>query len=62
MAGSDRRFFVAVHGIQLVRYGKMDSIAEAFYSVSATMRAECRDRIDVDLLDILELFDKMIGK
>ena len=51
-----------MHGIQLVRYGKMDSIAEAFYSVSATMRSECRDRIDADLLDILELFDKMTGK
>ena len=38
------------------------SIAEAFYDMSAIMRAECRNRIDDDMLEILEMFDEIIGR
>lgn len=38
------------------------SIAEAFYDMSAIMRVECRDRVDEDMLDILKLFDEIIGR
>ena len=30
--------------------------------MSAIMRAECRNRIDDDLLEILEKFDEIIGR
>ena len=38
------------------------SIAEAFYDIPAIMRAECRNRIDDDMLEILKKFDKIIGR
>lgn len=38
------------------------SIAEAFYDMSAILRTECRNRVDDEMLDILELFDEIIGR
>lgn len=38
------------------------SIAEAYFDMSAIMRAECRNRIDDNMLDVLEAFDEIIGR
>ena len=38
------------------------SIAEAYYDVPDVLKAECRKRIDNHMLEILDLFDKRIGR
>lgn len=38
------------------------SIAEAYYDMSAILRAECRNRVSSDVLDVIELFDETIGR
>lgn len=38
------------------------SIAEAFYDMSALLRAECRNRVSEDILNVMQLFDETIGR
>ena len=39
------------------------SIAEAFYGIPAVLIAECRSRIDKDLMtDVLDEFDHVLGR
>lgn len=38
------------------------SIAEAFYDMSAVLRAECRNRVSEDILNVMQLFDQTIGR
>lgn len=38
------------------------SIAEAFYDMSAILRAECRNRVSEDILHVMQLFDETIGR
>lgn len=38
------------------------SIAEAFYGVPIGMMAECRSRLEEDMLAVLEKFDKAVGR
>ena len=38
------------------------SIAEAFYDMSAILRAECRNRVSEDILNVMQLFDETIGR
>ena len=38
------------------------SIAEAFYDMSAILRAECRNRVSEDILNVMQLFDEIIGR
>ncbi len=38
------------------------SIAEAYYDMSAILRAECRARVNMDILEVMELFDDAIGR
>jgi ADP-ribosylglycohydrolase len=37
------------------------SIAEAFYGVPAALRAECRNRLPGDLLEVVDRFDQIVG-
>lgn len=37
-------------------------IAEAFYDMSAILRAECRNRVSEDILNVVKLFDETIGR
>ena len=38
------------------------SIAEAYYDIPAILRAECRNRVNEDVLNVMELFDETIGR
>ena len=38
------------------------SIAEAYYDMSAILRAECRSRVSEDILNVMQLFDETIGR
>ena len=38
------------------------SIAEAYYDMSAILRAECRSRVSKDILNVMQLFDETIGR
>ena len=38
------------------------SIAEAYYHIPAILRAECRNRVSEDILNVMELFDEIIGR
>jgi len=38
------------------------SIAEAYYDMPAVLRSECRNRVSSAILEIMELFDKTIGR
>lgn len=38
------------------------SIAEAFYDMSAILRAECRNQVSEDILHVMQLFDETIGR
>ena len=38
------------------------SIAEAFYDIPAILRAECRNRVSEDILNVMQLFDEIIGR
>ena len=37
------------------------SIAEAFFGVPETLKAECRNRIDAEMLRVLDAFDEVFG-
>jgi ADP-ribosylglycohydrolase len=37
------------------------SIAEAFYGVPAFLRAECRERLPDDLLEVVKRFEQIVG-
>lgn len=37
-------------------------IAEAYYDMSATLRAECRNRVNSDILEVMKRFDEAIGR
>ena len=38
------------------------SIAEAYYDIPAILRAECRNRVSEDILNVMELFDETVGR
>ncbi|MGN1318209.1 MAG: ADP-ribosylglycohydrolase family protein [Lachnospirales bacterium] len=38
------------------------SIAEAFYGISAILKAECLNRVSDDILNVIQLFDEAIGR
>ena len=38
------------------------SIAEAYYDISAILRAECRNRVSEDILNVMQIFDETIGR
>ena len=38
------------------------SIAEAFFGIPEVLKAECRNRIDVEMLGVLDAFDEALGR
>ena len=38
------------------------SIAEAFFGILEVLKAECRNRIDVEMLGVLDAFDEALGR
>lgn len=38
------------------------SIAEAFFGIPEVLKAECRNRIDAEMLGVLDAFDEALGR
>ena len=36
------------------------SIAEAYYGIPSSLKIECRNRVDKDILEVMELFDELL--